>query len=37
MLTLRIDWIILEGLNPGDKVIVDNIIRLKPGQAVVLH
>ncbi|MDH5552102.1 MAG: efflux RND transporter periplasmic adaptor subunit, partial [Nitrosomonas sp.] len=25
------DWIILEGLNLGDKVIVDNIIRLKPG------
>lgn len=31
------DWVILEGLNLGDKVIVDNIIRLKPGKAVVLH
>ncbi len=29
------DWVILEGLNPGDKVIIDNIIRLKPGKAVV--
>ena len=31
------DWIILEGLNPGDKVIIDNIIRLKPEQAVMPH
>ncbi|MDP1559314.1 MAG: efflux RND transporter periplasmic adaptor subunit [Nitrosomonas sp.] len=29
------DWIILEGLNAGDKVIVDNIIRLSPGKVVV--
>lgn len=31
------DWTILGGLNPGDKVIVDNIIRLKPGITIVLH
>lgn len=29
------DWIILEGLNAGDKVIVDNIIKLRPGAPVV--
>jgi membrane fusion protein (multidrug efflux system) len=28
------DWIILSGLNPGDKVIVDNLMKLKPGTAV---
>lgn len=28
------DWIILEGLNVGDKVITDNIIKLRPGAAV---
>ncbi len=28
------DWIILEGLNAGDKVIIDNIIKLRPGAAV---
>lgn len=28
------DWIILEGLNVGDKVIIDNIIKLRPGAAV---
>lgn len=28
------DWIILEGLNAGDKVIVDNIIKLRPGAVV---
>lgn len=31
------DWIVQEGLKPGDKVIVDNIIRLKPGKAVIAH
>ncbi len=31
------DWTILDGLNPCDKVIVDNIIRLKPSVTVVLH
>nr|MBA2483929.1 efflux RND transporter periplasmic adaptor subunit [Nitrosomonas sp.] len=29
------DWIILKGLKSGDKVIVDNIIRLRPGTAVI--
>ena len=28
------DWIILDGLNAGDKVVIDNIIKLKPGKAV---
>ena len=28
------DWVILEGLKAGDKVIVDNIIKLRPGAAV---
>jgi membrane fusion protein (multidrug efflux system) len=29
------DWIILEGLNAGDKVIIDNIIKLRPGAPLV--
>ena len=28
------DWIILDGLNTGDKVVVDNIIKLMPGKIV---
>jgi len=28
------DWIVLEGLNTGDRVIIDNIIKLRPGAAV---
>lgn len=28
------DWIILEGLKAGDKVIVDNLIKLRPGMPV---
>jgi len=28
------DWIVTAGLNPGDLVIVDNLIKLKPGMAV---
>jgi membrane fusion protein (multidrug efflux system) len=31
------DWIILEGLKAGDKVIVDNIIKLRPGTRVSAH
>ena len=28
------DWIVLEGLKPGDQVIVDNVVRLRPGAPV---
>ena len=28
------DWIVLEGLKPGDTVITDNLIRLRPGTPV---
>lgn len=31
------DWVILEGLKAGDKVIVDNIIKLRPGALVSPH
>lgn len=31
------DWVILGGLKAGDKVIVDNIIKLRPGTLVSLH
>lgn len=31
------DWVVLAGLNPGDKVIVDNLIKLRPGAAVNPH
>ncbi|BCM25237.1 efflux RND transporter periplasmic adaptor subunit [Methyloradius palustris] len=31
------DWIILDGLKAGDKVIVDNIIKLRPGAPVSPH
>ena len=31
------DWVILSGLNAGDKVAVDNIIKLRPGAAVMPH
>jgi membrane fusion protein (multidrug efflux system) len=31
------DWIILDGLKAGDKVIVDNIIKLRPGAPVAPH
>lgn len=31
------DWVILEGLKAGDKVIVDNIIKLRPGTLVSTH
>ncbi len=29
------NWVILGGLNSGDKVVVDNIIKLRPGTAVI--
>ena len=28
------DWVVLEGLKPGDTVILDNLARLRPGAAV---
>ncbi|MCL2075771.1 MAG: efflux RND transporter periplasmic adaptor subunit [Betaproteobacteria bacterium] len=31
------NWIVLGGLNPGDRVIVDNIIKLRPGNPVAPH
>lgn len=31
------DWVVLSGLEVGDKVIVDNIIKLRPGAAVAPH
>jgi membrane fusion protein (multidrug efflux system) len=31
------DWVILEGLKAGDKVIVDNLIKLRPGTPVAPH
>lgn len=31
------DWVILEGLKAGDKVIVDNLIKLRPGSPVAPH
>jgi membrane fusion protein (multidrug efflux system) len=31
------NWVVLSGLNAGDKVITDNIIKLRPGAAVAPH
>ena len=31
------DWVILEGLKAGDRVIVDNLIKLRPGTPVSPH
>ncbi|MEO6118868.1 MAG: efflux RND transporter periplasmic adaptor subunit [Methylotenera sp.] len=31
------DWVVLSGLNAGEKVIVDNVIKLRPGAAVAPH
>ena len=31
------DWIVLEGLKAGDKIITDNIIKLRPGTPVSPH
>jgi len=28
------DWAILDGLKQGDKVVVDNLLKLRPGAAV---
>lgn len=32
---LGADWVVLEGLKPGDRVITDNLVRLRPGVSVV--
>jgi len=32
---LGADWIVLEGLKAGDPVILDNLVRLRPGVPVV--
>lgn len=34
---LGTDWIVLDGLKAGDKVIIDNIIKLRPGMPVQPH
>jgi membrane fusion protein, multidrug efflux system len=31
---LGTDWVVLDGLKSGDRVIVDNLVRLRPGAAV---
>ena len=31
------DWVVLSGLESGEKVIVDNVIKLRPGAAVAPH
>jgi len=31
------DWIVMGGLNTGDRIIVDNIIKLRPGNPVAPH
>jgi membrane fusion protein, multidrug efflux system len=33
---LGADWVVLDGLKSGDKVIVDNLVRLRPGVSVSL-
>ncbi|MDE2583860.1 MAG: efflux RND transporter periplasmic adaptor subunit [Betaproteobacteria bacterium] len=31
------DWVITKGLQPGDKVIVDNLMKLRPGAPIAPH
>ena len=31
------DWVVLEGLKPGDTVIVDNLLKLRPGAPVTMR
>jgi len=31
------DWVVIKGLAPGDKVIVDNLMKLRPGAPVMPH
>lgn len=31
------DWVVTQGLAPGDKIIIDNLMKLRPGAAVAPH
>ena len=31
------DWVVTSGLKPGDKVIIDNLMKMRPGAAVMPH
>lgn len=31
------DWVVTKGLNPGDKIIIDNLMKLRPGAPVAPH
>ncbi|MBK8162290.1 MAG: efflux RND transporter periplasmic adaptor subunit [Gammaproteobacteria bacterium] len=31
------DWVVTQGLAPGDRIIVDNLMKLRPGAAVAPH
>lgn len=31
------DWVVTKGLQPGDKIIVDNLMKLRPGATVAPH
>ncbi len=31
------DWVVTKGLNAGDKVIIDNLLKLRPGASVAPH
>jgi membrane fusion protein (multidrug efflux system) len=31
------DWVVTQGLAPGDRIIIDNLMKLRPGAAVMPH
>ena len=31
------DWVVTKGLKPGDKIIIDNLMKMRPGAAVMPH
>lgn len=31
------NWVVIKGLTPGDKIIIDNLMKLRPGAPVVPH
>jgi membrane fusion protein (multidrug efflux system) len=31
------DWVVTKGLKPGDKIIIDNLMKLRPGATVMPH